>query len=66
MAQKDVAAADKAKLAVADINKQLEELEPLEAQLSKELTENLILIPNIIDKVVPMEKNDGEMVKIER
>lgn len=66
MAQKDVAAADKAKLEVADINKQLEELEPLEAQLSKELTEKLMLIPNIIDKGVPIGKDDGENVEIEK
>lgn len=66
MAQKDVAAADKAKLEVADINKQLEELEPLEAQLSKELTEKLILIPNIIDKDVPIGKDDSENVEIEK
>ena len=66
MAQKDVAAADKAKLEVADINKQLEELEPLEAQLNKELTEKLMLIPNIIDKDVPIGKDDGENVEIEK
>lgn len=66
MAQKDVAAADKAKLEVADINKQLEELEPLEAQLSKELTEKLMLIPNIIDKDVPIGKDDSENVEIEK
>ena len=66
MAQKDVAAADKAKLEVADINKQLEELEPLEAQLSKELTEKLMLITNIIDKDVPIGKDDSENVEIEK
>ena len=66
MAQKDVAAADKAKLEVADINKQLEELEPLEAQLSKELTEKIMLIPNIIDKDVPIGKDDSENVEIEK
>ena len=66
MAQKDVAAADKAKLEVADINKQLEELEPLEAKLSKELTEKLMLIPNIIDKDVPIGKDDSENVEIEK
>ena len=66
MAQKDVAAADKSKLEVADINKQLEELEPLEAQLSKELTEKLMLIPNIIDKDVPIGKDDSENVEIEK
>ena len=66
MAQKDVAAANKAKLEVADINKQLEELEPLEAQLSKELTEKLMLIPNIIDKDVPIGKDDSENVEIEK
>ena len=66
MAQKDVAAADKAKLEVADINKQLEELEPLEAQLSKELTEKLMIIPNIIDKDVPIGKDDSENVEIEK
>ena len=66
MAQKDVEAADRAKLEVADINKQLEELEPLEAQLSKELTEKLMLIPNIIDKDVPIGKDDSENVEIEK
>lgn len=66
MAQKDVAAADKAKLEVADINKQLEELEPIEAQLSRELTEKLMLIPNIIDKDVPIGKDDSENVEIEK
>ena len=42
------------------------ELEALQEKLQKEITERMMIIPNIIDDTVPVGKDDSENVEIER
>lgn len=58
--------AEKAKEKVADIAKQLEEIEELEERLTAEIKERMMVIPNIIDPKVPIGKDDSENVEVER
>ncbi|CAK7001088.1 MAG: Serine--tRNA ligase [Eubacterium sp.] len=62
--QKDEA--EKAKAQVVGINKQLEDLEALEAKLEGEIRERMLVIPNIIDPSVPIGRDDSENVEVER
>ena len=62
--QKDEA--EKAKAQVVEINKQLEELEALEAKLEGDIRERMLVIPNIIDPSVPIGRDDSENVEVER
>lgn len=62
--QKDEA--EKAKAQVVEINKQLEDLEALEAKLEGEIRERMLVIPNIIDASVPIGRDDSENVEVER
>ena len=62
--QKDEA--EKAKAKVVEINKQLEELEALEAKLEGDIRERMLVIPNIIDPSVPIGRDDSENVEVER
>ena len=62
--QKDEA--EKAKAQVVEINKQLEELEALEAKLEGDIRERMPVIPNIIDPSVPIGRDDSENVEVER
>ncbi|MEG1774844.1 MAG: serine--tRNA ligase, partial [Oscillospiraceae bacterium] len=48
------------------ISKELEELETLEDKLSADIRERMLVIPNIIDPSVPIGRDDGENVEIER
>lgn len=61
---KEEAEATKAK--VADIAKELAELEALEEKLEAEIRERMLVIPNIIDETVPIGKDDSENVEVER
>ena len=58
--------AEKVKLEVSNISKRLEELEPVEADLGAKIKKNMMIIPNIIDKSVPIGKDDSENVEIEK
>ena len=51
---------------VTDAAERLAELEKLEAELSEKVTKIMMVIPNIIDKSVPIGKDDSENVEIER
>ena len=62
--QKDEA--EKAKAEVAAMAAELEELEQKEQQLSGQIRERMLVIPNIIDESVPIGKNDSENVEVER
>lgn len=62
--QKDEA--EKAKAQVVEINKQLEDLEALEAKLEGEIRKRMLVIPNIIDASVPIGRDDSENVEVER
>ncbi|WP_417088300.1 serine--tRNA ligase [Eubacterium maltosivorans] len=57
---------EKAKAQVVEINKQLEDLEALEAKLEGEIRERMLVIPNIIDPSVPIGRDDSENVEVER
>lgn len=58
--------AEQTKLQVADIAKQLAELEVLEEQLQEQIRERMLVIPQIIDDSVPIGKDDSENVEVER
>lgn len=58
--------AEKVKLEVSNISKKLEELEPVEADLGAKIKKIMMIIPNIIDKSVPIGKDDSENVEIEK
>ena len=66
MREKKIEEANKAKQRVVDINTQLESIEKEEEQLNEELTKRMLVIPNIIDKSVPIGKDDSENVEIQR
>lgn len=56
--------AEKTKLKVADIGKELAELEAREELLAEEIKKRLMVIPNIIDDSVPIGKDDSENVEV--
>ncbi|MEG0546802.1 MAG: serine--tRNA ligase [Oscillospiraceae bacterium] len=58
--------AEKTKQKVADIAKELADLEVKEEELTAEIRKRMLVIPNIIDYSVPIGKNDSENVEIER
>ena len=58
--------AEMAKSKVTDINNQLVTMEEEEVELNKEIRKIMLTIPNIIDKSVPIGKNDTENVEIEK
>ena len=51
---------------VVEINKELEQIENEEAELTPELKKKMMVIPNIIDSSVPVGKDDSENVENER
>ena len=58
--------AEEIKLQVKKINDELVENEKLEEHYSAEIKERMMKIPNIIDKSVPIGKDDTENVEVER
>lgn len=58
--------AEKTKAQVADIAKELSELQVKETELSEEIRKRMLVIPNIIDPSVPIGKDDSENVEVER
>ena len=66
MGQKKFDEAEGAKKIVAAQAKELAECEAREAELEEKVTNIMMVIPNIIDPSVPIGKDDGENVEIER
>lgn len=66
MAQGKKDEAEKAKAQVAEDTKGLAECERLEGELSAKIRKIMLVIPNIIDKSVPIGKDDSENVEVER
>lgn len=66
MAQGKKEEAEKAKAQVAEDTKGLAECERLEGELSAKIRKIMLVIPNIIDKSVPIGKDDSENVEVER
>lgn len=58
--------AEKVKADVAEINKQLPELEARDKELAEEINKRMMVIPNIIDPSVPIGEDDTHNVEIER
>lgn len=51
---------------IAEIDNELREIETLEPKLKAQVREIMMVIPNIIDKSVPVGKDDSENVEVER
>lgn len=51
---------------ISEINSEIEKLEVEEENLSKEIKNRMLVIPNIIDESVPIGKDDSENVEIEK
>ena len=64
--EKRVDEANEIKVRTVEINKILVDIEKQEAELSEELKTKMMIIPNIIDKTVPVGKDDSENVEVER
>ena len=58
--------AERAKAEVGEIAAELAALETLEAELAEKIRERMLVIPNIIDKSVPIGRDDSENVEVER
>lgn len=66
MAKGEREEAEKVKSQVTEQAKRLADLEVLEAELSEKVQKIMMTIPNIIDKSVPIGKDDSENVEVER
>ena len=66
MAQGKKEEAEAKKVEVNDINKKLEENEGEETKLKEEIKQRMMKIPNIMDKSVPIGKDDSENVENEK
>ena len=66
MRNKEIDIANKKKEEVVEINKKLVSLEEYESVLSKQIKDKMMVIPNIIDKSVPIGKDDSENIEIEK
>ena len=60
------AEAEEAKAQVAEIAKELAELEGSETEYEAKIREKMLVIPNIIDDSVPIGKDDSQNVEIEK
>jgi seryl-tRNA synthetase len=58
--------AEKIKLEVKFINDELAENEKLESEYAEEIKSRMMKIPNIMDKSVPIGKDDSENVEVQR
>ncbi len=66
MKEKKLEEANTLKARVVEINKELEEIEKQETELSEKIKEKMMVIPNIIDESVPIGKDDSENVENEK
>ena len=66
MGQKKFEEAEAAKKQVSEQAQKLAELEASEAELEEKLKKIMMTIPNIIDKSVPIGKDDSENVEVEK
>ena len=66
MRDKKVDEANEIKIEVGKINDRIKEIEDTEEYLNTKLKEKMMIIPNIIDKSVPIGKDDSENVEVEK
>ena len=64
--EKNLEKVEENKKKVSEINKTLIDIEKDEEELSKKLRDNMLVIPQMIDKTVPIGKDDSENVEVER
>ena len=64
--EKKVEEANQKKARVVEINNELVDIEKEEEQLSDELRNKMMIIPQMIDASVPIGKDDSENVEVER
>ena len=64
--EKKVEEANQKKARVVEINNELVNIEKEEEQLSDELRDKMMIIPQMIDASVPIGKDDSENVEVER
>jgi len=58
--------AEKLKFEISEYSKEMKDLEEKEQLLEQSIKEKMMVIPNIIDKSVPIGKDDNENVEIEK
>ena len=63
MREKKIDEANEIKATVAKNNERIAEIDPLLATLEEELKKRMMVIPNIVDKSVPVGKDDSENVE---
>ena len=66
MRDKKIEEANKIKDEVSNIKNKIPELEAYEEKLEAEIKERMMVIPNIIDKSVPIGRDDSENVEVEK
>ena len=66
MHEKNLEEVEKVKKQVADIAKSIPALEKEEEELAEKIQKIMLVIPNIMDKSVPIGKDDSENVEIEK
>lgn len=66
MKSNEIDKANNLKVVVNQINEEICVLEQKQALIEQQIKDKMMLIPNIIDKSVPIGKNDSENVEIER
>ena len=66
MREKKIEEANVIKSRAVEINQLLVDIEKKEAELSAELKNKMMIIPNIIDPTVPIGKDDSENVEVQR
>ncbi len=66
MKDKKIDEANAVKKEIEAIGNEIKELEEEQTTLQKEIKERMMVIPNIIDKSVPIGKDDTENVEVER
>lgn len=66
MKDKRVDEANKVKEEIAKMTDEIKDLEEEQVKLQKEIKDRMMVIPNIIDKSVPIGKDDSENVEVQR
>ncbi len=66
MKEKNVSEADKVKAEIKKFDEEIESLDKKQNILSEEIKSRMMVIPNIMDKSVPIGHDDSENVEVER
>ena len=66
MKNKEIEKANEIKATVSKNNQRIAEIDPLLDELQKSLNQKMLVIPQMVDKSVPVGKDDSENVEIEK